>query len=161
MNTRYLLLMTCLAPLAQADDNSPAYSQCMDKASSTVAMSSCIQAETQLQDQRLNRVYKQLATKLDAGQLQALLSRVEAGPMPAVDGVVRWRLVDLAQWVFEEFRVSLSVQTLSRLLRAAGYRKLTARPRHQGQDPEAIATFKKTSPPRWPKSGTRSSPARP
>ncbi|AXQ46837.1 lysozyme inhibitor LprI family protein [Pseudomonas vlassakiae] len=72
MNTRYLLLMTCLAPLAQADDNSPAYSQCMDKASSTVAMSSCIQAETQLQDQRLNRVYKQLATKLDAGQQKSL-----------------------------------------------------------------------------------------
>lgn len=64
--------MTCLAPLAQADDNSPAYSQCMDKASSTVAMSSCIQAETQLQDQRLNRVYKQLATKLDAGQQKSL-----------------------------------------------------------------------------------------
>ncbi|MBV4543880.1 lysozyme inhibitor LprI family protein [Pseudomonas vlassakiae] len=72
MNTRYLLLMAFFAPLAQADDNSPAYSQCMDNASSTVAMSSCIQAETQLQDQRLNRVYKQLATKLDAGPQKSL-----------------------------------------------------------------------------------------
>lgn len=72
MNTRYLLLMAFFAPLAQADDNSPAYSQCMDKASSTVAMSSCIQAETQLQDQRLNRVYKQLATKLDAEPQKSL-----------------------------------------------------------------------------------------
>ncbi|MGE8112080.1 MULTISPECIES: lysozyme inhibitor LprI family protein [Pseudomonas] len=72
MNKRYLLLMAFFAPLAQADDNSPAYSQCMDKASSTVAMSSCIQAETQLQDQRLNRVYKQLATKLGAGQQKSL-----------------------------------------------------------------------------------------
>lgn len=72
MHTRYLLLMGFFAPLAQADDNSPAYSQCMDKASSTVAMSSCIQAETQLQDQRLNRVYKQLATKLDAGPQKGL-----------------------------------------------------------------------------------------
>ncbi|MBH3410277.1 lysozyme inhibitor LprI family protein [Pseudomonas putida] len=72
MHTRYLLLMAFFAPLAQADDNSPAYSQCMDKASSTVAMSSCIQAETQLQDQRLNRVYKQLATKLDAEPQKSL-----------------------------------------------------------------------------------------
>ncbi|HGA2316845.1 TPA: lysozyme inhibitor LprI family protein [Pseudomonas putida] len=64
MNQRYLLLLALLAPMALADDNSPAYSQCMDKASSTVAMSSCIQRETQLQDQRLNRVYKQLMSKL-------------------------------------------------------------------------------------------------
>ena len=36
--------------------------------------------------------------KLNAEQLRALLVRVEAGPMPAVDGVVRWRIVDLVQW---------------------------------------------------------------
>ena len=29
----------------------------------------------------------------------------ESGPIPAVRGVVRWRIVDLCQWVFEEFRV--------------------------------------------------------
>jgi transposase len=99
--------------------------------------------------------------KLNAEQLGALLARVEAGPIPAVDGVVRWRLVDLVQWVFEEFRVSLSPQTMSRVLREADYRKLSARPRHQGQDPDAIETFKKTSPPRWRKSGPSSNPARP
>ncbi|WP_371263097.1 lysozyme inhibitor LprI family protein [Pseudomonas sp. NBRC 111124] len=57
---------------AQAEEASQAYIQCMDKASSTVAMSSCIQTETQLQDQRLNRVYKQLTTKLDAGPQKSL-----------------------------------------------------------------------------------------
>ncbi|MQG93788.1 lysozyme inhibitor LprI family protein [Pseudomonas sp. MN1F] len=72
MNPRYLMLLAFLAPLAQADDNSPAYNQCMDKASSTQAMSSCIQAETQLQDQRLNRVYKQLMAKLDSAPQQSL-----------------------------------------------------------------------------------------
>jgi hypothetical protein len=51
--------------------------------------------------------------------------------------VVRWRLIDLAQWVFEEFRVTISKQTLSRELRAMGFRKLSARPRHQAQDREA------------------------
>ena len=28
---------------------------------------------------------------------------IENGPIPAIHGVVRWRLVDLCQWVFEEF----------------------------------------------------------
>ncbi|QCI14574.1 DUF1311 domain-containing protein [Pseudomonas putida] len=74
MNKRYLigLALACLAPLAMAEDNSSAYTACMDKASSTVAMSSCIQAETKLQDERLNRVYKQLATQLDTGPKKSL-----------------------------------------------------------------------------------------
>jgi hypothetical protein len=29
---------------------------------------------------------------------------IESGPIPAVHGVVRWRLIDLAQWIFEERR---------------------------------------------------------
>lgn len=53
--------------------------------------------------------------------------------------IVRWRLVDLAQWIFEEFRVSVSVQTLSRELRAIGYRRLSARPRHHAQAEGAMA----------------------
>ena len=71
---------------------------------------------------------------------------MEAGPDPAVHGVVRWRLVDLAQWVWQAFRVSISVQTLSRELRALGFAKLSARPRHHAQEADAIETFKKTSP---------------
>ena len=85
-------------------------------------------------------------------QRQLLRQVVEDGPIPAVHGVVRWRLIDLAQWLFEEFRVSISKQTLSRELRAMGFRKLSARPRHHAQDPEAAAAFKKVSPPSWRKS---------
>jgi hypothetical protein len=48
--------------------------------------------------------------------------------MPAIHGVVRWRICDLCQWLYEEFRVSISKQTLSRELRTMGYRKLSARP---------------------------------
>jgi hypothetical protein len=48
---------------------------------------------------------------LDDSQRQALRRIVEDGPIPPVHGVVRWRL--LAQWVFEEFGVSISKQTLS------------------------------------------------
>lgn len=92
------------------------------------------------------------APKLGAAERQALAQMVERGPIPAVHGVVRWRLVDLAQWVWEEFRISISTQTLSRELRALGYRKLSARPRHHAQDPQSLETFKKTSPPRWRRS---------
>jgi len=32
----------------------------------------------------------------------ALAAVPESGPMPAVHGAVRWRIVDLCQWIFEE-----------------------------------------------------------
>lgn len=66
------LALACSLPSAMADDYTAGYGKCMDKASSTVAMSECIKAETQVQDQRLNRVYKQLMGKLDAGQQKRL-----------------------------------------------------------------------------------------
>jgi hypothetical protein len=71
--------------------------------------------------------------------------------------VVRWRLVDLIQWLWEEFRLAISKQTLSRELRAMGYRKLSARPRHHAKNEHVADAFKKTS----PHSGRRSRQARP
>jgi putative transposase len=92
-------------------------------------------------------------TSLLTAEHRAALGRiVEAGPTPYLDGVVRWRLVDLAQWLREEFEVSVSRQTVGRELHAMGFRKLSARPRHYAQDTEAIAEFKKTSPPSWRRS---------
>ena len=89
---------------------------------------------------------------LNPAQREALRRIIEVGPNPAVDGVVCWRLIDLAQWVYTEFRISISKQTLSRMLRAMGYRKLSARPRHHAQDPAALEAFKKTSPRVWRRS---------
>jgi transposase len=87
--------------------------------------------------------------RLNAQQQEVLRTLVEQGPMPAAHGVVRWRLVDLAQILFEEHGVSVSEQTLSRVLRGMGFAKLSARPRHHAQDPEAAAAFKKPFPPVW------------
>ena len=81
----------------------------------------------------------------DAHRLQ-LAAMIEVGPIPAVHGVVRWRLIDLMQWLWEEYRVSISKQTLSRELRAMDYRKLSARPRHHARNEEAARLFKTTSP---------------
>jgi hypothetical protein len=63
--------------------------------------------------------------------------------------------------VWDEFALSISKQTLSRELRALGYRKLSARPRHQAQAADAIPAFKKTSPPSWQRSARASRATRP
>lgn len=94
--------------------------------------------------------------RLSGAHRQALMRIVEEGPSPALHGVVRWRLIDLVQWLWDEFEVPISTQTLSRELRALGYRKLSARPRHHAQDADAIPVFKKTSPPRWRRSARHS-----
>ena len=97
--------------------------------------------------------------KLNAQQCQALAERVERGPIPAVDGVVRWRLKDLAQWVLEEFGITLDEGTLGRYLKAMDFRKLSARPHHAKQNELAMAAFKKTSRPSWRRSAQASRPA--
>ena len=98
---------------------------------------------------------------LNDTQRAALAGIVEAGPVLAEHGVVRWRVADLVAWVQGRFGITLSAQTMSRELRALGYRKLSARPRHHAQDAGAIADFKKTSPPRWRKSARALAQERP
>ncbi len=94
--------------------------------------------------------------KLNDAQRRSLARTVESGPIPSVHGIVRWRLIDLAHWVREEFGISIAKQTLSRELRAMGFRKLSARPRHHAQNEHAVEAFKKSSPPLWRRSrGTR------
>ena len=76
-------------------------------------------------------------------QRQALAEIVESGPIPAVHGVVRWRLIDLARWLHDEFAVSLNETTVGRELKKLGYVKLTARPRHHAQNAYEMEAFKK------------------
>jgi transposase len=90
--------------------------------------------------------------KLSVHHREALLALVESGPIPAVHGVVRWRLKDLVQWLWDEFRIEVSETTLGRELRALGYRKLSARPRHHAKSEAAVAAFKKSFPRVWRKS---------
>jgi len=93
--------------------------------------------------------------RLDDAHRAALAAIIESGPIPAIHGVVRWRIVDLRQWIFEEFRVVIAEQTLSRVLRKMGYRKLSARPRHHAQAEGAIEDFKKVFPSAWKRSRAR------
>ena len=90
--------------------------------------------------------------KLNHAHRAALMKMIEDGPTPVIHGVVRWRIVDLCQWVFEEFRIAIAEQTMSRELRKMGLRKLSARPRHHARAEGAIENFKKVSRPAWRKS---------
>ncbi len=90
--------------------------------------------------------------RLTGAHRAALMARLDEGPIPSVHGVVRWRLIDLIAWVWEEFRITISKQTLSRELRAMGYRKLSARPRHHEKSEAAVSAFKKSSQPAWRRS---------
>lgn len=96
------------------------------------------------------------ASKLDDSHRQALSALVESGPIPAIHGVVRWRLKDLVQWIWEEFRIELDATTVGRELKRLGFRKLSARPRHHAQNEMVMEDFKKTCLPHWTKSAPNS-----
>lgn len=101
-------------------------------------------------------------SRLNDAQRQALVAIVESGPIPAIHGVVRWRLIDLVQWLHDEFAVSVDETTVGRELKKLGYVKLTARPRHHAQNEYAMDAFKKGAlPPSWQMSGHHSRRARP
>ena len=101
------------------------------------------------------------APKLTAEHRAALARVVDEGPIPAVHGVVRWRIKDLVQWLYEEFGLSVDERTVRRALKEMRYTKLSARPRHHAQNEFAMATFKKTSPTGTRRSRGRSARTRP
>ena len=91
--------------------------------------------------------------KLEAAHKAFIARIVEEGPIPAVHGVVRWRACDLIMRLHEEFGVSVSDDTIYRALKDLGFSHVSARPKAYKQAPEAIDSFKKTSPNVWRKSG--------
>jgi transposase len=107
-------------------------------------------------DGLINRKAPGNRPKLNDEQRQALASIVESGPIPAIHGVVRWRRKDLARWIFEEYRIEVDETTVGRELRALGFRKLSARPRHYAQNELEVEQAKKACPPSWRRSGPSS-----
>lgn len=89
--------------------------------------------------------------KLTPDQLAAVLRLVEEGPIPAIHGVVRWRLVDLVGWIYAEYGVSLDPSRLGRILKGLGYARLSARPKHHAQNAHALEAFKRDFPPQHPR----------
>ncbi len=83
--------------------------------------------------------------RLSTGQKAELCEIVETGPDPAIDGIVRWRRVDLQRVIEARFGVTYHERSVSRLIHQLGFSHISARPQHPAQDGEMLETFKKTS----------------
>lgn len=87
-----------------------------------------------------------LPPRLSREQRFELAAIVEAGPDPAVDGVVRWRRIDLQRVISERFGVQFHERYVGKILKELGFSRMSGRPVHPGQDARVIEMFKKTSP---------------
>jgi transposase len=77
--------------------------------------------------------------------LTELTTIVETGPDRKVDGVVRWRRIDLKRVIAERFGVDYHQRYVGKLLKKLGFSHISARPRHPAQDEQIVEAFKKTS----------------
>ena len=84
--------------------------------------------------------------RLSASQKAELAGFVETGPDLAIDGVVRWRRVDLQKLIKERFGVDYHERYVGTLLKQLGFSHISARPRHPGQDARTLEAFKNV----WP-----------
>lgn len=87
--------------------------------------------------------------RLDEAQMRELSKIVEAGPDPAVDGVMRWRCCDLVKVIEKRFGVTYKERAVGDLLKVLGFSRISGRPQHPRQDERVIDMFKKTSPAHW------------
>lgn len=83
--------------------------------------------------------------RLTATQKAQLADMVEAGPDREVDGIVRWRRVDLKRVIAARFGVDYHERYVGTLLKKLGLSHMSAHPSHPGQNTESIEAFKKTS----------------
>jgi transposase len=83
--------------------------------------------------------------RLSPEQKAELVAIVEAGPDPEIDGVVRWRRLDLKRVIEERFGIAYHERYVGKLLQQLGFSHVSARPRHPAQDGEIVEAYKKTS----------------
>ena len=95
-----------------------------------------------------NRPLPGRVPKLSEGQMALLKALVLRGPDPAVDGVERWRIVDLCRLVEARWDVSYSETGMLRLLWSLDLSHRKTRPLHPKADPKAQEAFKKGGSPR-------------
>ena len=91
--------------------------------------------------------------QLTTEQMVELEGWVQAGPDPKLDGVVRWRCVDLRERIKARFAISFHKRSVGKLLKKLDFSSISGRPLHPQSDLAAQEAFKKTLPKR---SATRS-----
>ena len=66
---------------------------------------------------------------------------IHTGPAVAVDGVVRWRCVDIQARIEDRFDVTLHERSVGKLLHRLRFARVSTRPRHPKADAVAQASF--------------------
>ena len=66
---------------------------------------------------------------------------VRTGPDVEVDGVVRWRCVDIQARIARRFGVALHERSVGKLLHRLRFARVSTRPRHPKADAAAQASF--------------------
>jgi transposase len=84
--------------------------------------------------------------KLGLDQAARLKARLAAGPTDADGGVCTLRGRDVVRILEAEFGVRHTIGSVYSVLRRIGYSCLAPRPRHEKNDPAAIAAFKEQAP---------------
>ena len=97
-------------------------------------------------DGLIDRVPPGRSRRLNSAQLEELKAKLEAGPDPEIDDVVRWRLNDLCHWALEQFAIDYRERGMGKIVRALGFRRISARPAHPKADPEAQAVLEERLP---------------
>jgi len=91
-----------------------------------------------------DRPHKGRPRRMHKGIEKAFCERVDKGPDADTDKLVRWRRVDLQEWLKSEHTINYHERSIGKILKRLGYSHVSTRPVHPENDPEAMETFKKT-----------------
>ena len=83
--------------------------------------------------------------RLSEEQRAELAEILKAGPSVEQDGVCRWRLRDLRDWILNRFDVSYTIEGVRGLIHRSGFRNLSPRPIHPKANPVAQEEFRSES----------------
>jgi len=91
-----------------------------------------------------DRPHKGRPRRMHKGIEEAFCKRVDKGPDANTDKLVRWRRVDLQEWLKSEHTITYHERSIGKILKRLGYSHVSTRPVHPENDPEAMEAFKKT-----------------
>lgn len=81
--------------------------------------------------------------KFTSEQKRQLAEIVEEGPANHIQGLIRWRCIDLVGVVKQRFGIECHQDTIGRILKELGFSHISPRPQHPKQDEQAIEEYKK------------------
>ena len=80
-------------------------------------------------------------SRLSPEQEAEVAGWIRRGPDVEVDGVVRWRCVDIQARIAREWGIALHKRSIGKLLHRLRFARVSTRPRHPKADPAKQASF--------------------